>query len=156
MFIVKLYNCCLCTWVCHSTFFSFSFFRDKDTHQVPHWVPYGLCCHSFDEGGTCQCTRVCISVFLHTVCGCANILCGFVSALWFTAPLNLIHSKVQAAMESEQRVDVQWGGERCESQQCWRAGSGVFFTWGWRLATGGDAGSSAMMAELGGGDMASE
>lgn len=59
-------------------------------------------------------------------------------------------------MESEQRVDVQWGGERCESQQCWRAGSGVFFTWGWRLATGGDAGSSAMMAELGGGDMASE
>lgn len=81
------------------------------------------------------------------------------SALWFTAPLNLIHSKVQAAMESEQRVDVQWGGERgerYESQRCWRAGSGGFFTWGWRLATGGDAGSSAMMAELGGGDMASE
>lgn len=102
---------------------------------------------------------MCVSVFLHTVCGCANILCGFVSALWFTAPLNLIHSKVQAAMESEQRVDVQWGGERgerYESQRCWRAGSGGFFTWGWRLATGGDAGSSAMMAELGGGDMASE
>lgn len=58
-------------------------------------------------------------------------------------------------MKIEQRVDVslrcrgEWRGVFCGASEGW--GVSVF-VWGGRLVAGGDAGSSAMMAEQGRGD----